>query len=228
MPKWGMVIDLNKCTGCSACVTACRMENNITNVGAEPAQNGRVMNWMEIITEYEGEFPDVRVTHIPRPCFQCENAPCTVVCPVHATFKNEDGLIGQIYYRCIGCRYCMNACPYTAKCFNFNRPETPEAFEPLKNPDVTERMVGVVEKCSFCHHRLAMAKDIARFEDRELVENDYQTACVESCPADAITFGDLDNAEHRVYEQKNSNRAFRLEESLGTEPKVYYLKKEDK
>ncbi|MFQ6609599.1 MAG: 4Fe-4S dicluster domain-containing protein [Fidelibacterota bacterium] len=228
MPKWGMVIDLNKCTGCGACANACRMENNIPVVGADVAQEGRTMDWMKIITEYEGEYPNVRITHIPRPCFQCSNPPCVVVCPVHATFVNEDGLVGQVYYRCIGCRYCMNACPYTAKSFNYFEPEIPEDYEVLLNPDVTRRMKGVVEKCSFCHHRLALAKDTARYEERELREMDYQTACLESCPTRAIVFGDLDNPEHEVHHLMHSNRAFRLEEDLGAEPKVYYLKREDK
>ncbi len=223
-----MVIDLNKCTGCGACVNACRMENNIPNVGAEAAQAGRAMDWMQIITEYHGEYPDIRVTHIPRPCFQCDNPPCTKVCPVHATYLNEDGLVGQVYYRCIGCRFCMAACPYSAKTFNYHEPEVPEAYEITLNPDVTRRMKGVVEKCSFCHHRLAVAKDIARYENRELREEDYQPACADSCPTDAITFGDLENQDHKVSELKHSSRAFRLEEELGTEPKVYYLKKEDK
>jgi len=228
MARWGMVIDLNKCTGCGACVNACRMENNIPNVGAEAAQAGRAMDWMQIITEYHGEYPDIRVTHIPRPCFQCDNPPCTKVCPVHATYLNEDGLVGQVYYRCIGCRFCMAACPYSAKTFNYHEPEVPEAYEITLNPDVTRRMKGVVEKCSFCHHRLAVAKDIARYENRELREEDYQPACADSCPTDAITFGDLENQDHKVSELKHSSRAFRLEEELGTEPKVYYLKKEDK
>ena len=228
MPKWGMVIDLNKCTGCGVCANACRMENNIPVVGAEVAQEGRTMDWMQIITEYDGEYPNVRITHIPRPCFQCGNPPCVVVCPVHATYHNEDGLVGQVYYRCIGCRYCMNACPYTAKCFNYFAPDIPEEYEILLNPDVTRRMKGVVEKCSFCHHRLAMAKDTARYEERNLEEMDYQTACVESCPTRAIVFGDLDNPEHEVHHLMHSNRAFRLEESVGTEPNVYYLKREDK
>jgi molybdopterin-containing oxidoreductase family iron-sulfur binding subunit len=204
------------------------MENNIPNVGAEAAQAGRAMDWMQIITEYHGEYPDIRVTHIPRPCFQCDNPPCTKVCPVHATYLNEDGLVGQVYYRCIGCRFCMAACPYSAKTFNYHEPEVPEAYEITLNPDVTRRMKGVVEKCSFCHHRLAVAKDIARYENRELREEDYQPACADSCPTDAITFGDLENQDHKVSELKHSSRAFRLEEELGTEPKVYYLKKEDK
>ncbi|MEE8437870.1 MAG: 4Fe-4S dicluster domain-containing protein, partial [Candidatus Neomarinimicrobiota bacterium] len=114
MAKWGMVIDLNKCSGCGDCVISCRTENNIPNVGAAAAQAGKAMDWMQIITEYEGVFPNVRVTHFPRPCFQCDNPPCTKVCPVHATFLNEDGLVGQVYYRCIGCRFCSAACPYTA------------------------------------------------------------------------------------------------------------------
>lgn len=228
MAKWGMVIDLNKCTGCGACVNACRIENNIPNVGEEEAQNGRALDWMQIITEYEGEYPDIRVTHIPRPCFQCNNPPCTKVCPVHATFLNEEGLVGQIYYRCIGCRFCMAACPYSAKKFNWFEPDIPQSYEVLRNPDVTRRMKGVVEKCSFCHHRLSLAKDLARFENRELREEDYQPACVESCPADAMTFGDLENPDHRVATLIHSSRAYRLEEELGTDPKVYYLKKEDK
>lgn len=228
MARWGMVIDLNKCTGCGACVNACRMENNVPNVGAAAAQAGRAMDWMQIVTEYHGEYPDIRVTHIPRPCFQCNNPPCTKVCPVHATYLNEDGLVGQVYYRCIGCRFCMAACPYSAKTFNYHAPEVPEAYDITLNPDVTRRMKGVVEKCSFCHHRLAVAKDIARYENRELREEDYQPACADSCPTDAITFGDLENQDHKVSELRHSSRTFRLDEELGTEPKVYYLKKEDK
>lgn len=228
MAKWGMVIDLNKCTGCGACVNSCRMENNVPNVGAGPAQAGRAMDWMQIVTEYHGEYPDIRITHIPRPCFQCDNPPCTKVCPVHATYKNEDGLVGQVYYRCIGCRFCMAACPYSAKTFNYAAPQVPEAYEPTQNPNVTRRMKGVVEKCSFCHHRLALAKDIARYENRDLREEDYQPACVESCPTAAMYFGDLDNPTHTVSRLMHSNRAFRLDEELGTEPKVIYLKKEDR
>lgn len=228
MAKWGMVIDLNKCTGCGSCVNSCRTENNIPNVGDKAAQAGRAMDWMQIITEYEGEYPNINITHIPRPCFQCDNPPCTKVCPVNATFLNEDGLVGQVYHRCIGCRFCMTACPYSAKTFNYSKPNFPEAYEHTINPNVTRRMNGVVEKCSFCHHRLAYAKDTARFEERDLREEDYQPACSESCPTDAITFGDLENPDHHVTHLMHSNRAFRLEEELGTEPKVYYLKKEDK
>lgn len=228
MPKWGMVIDLNKCTGCAACVNSCRMENNVPNVGSEAAQAGRAMDWMQIVTEYEGEYPNVRITHIPRPCFQCDKPPCTKVCPVHATFLNEDGLVGQVYTRCIGCRFCMVACPYSAKTFNYGKPIFPAAYESTLNPDVARRMTGVVEKCSFCHHRLAKAKDIARYEERELREEDYQPACVESCPTAAMTFGDLDNSDHEVNHLRHSIRSFRLEEELGTEPKVYYLEKEDR
>lgn len=227
MPKWGMVIDLNKCTGCGSCVTACRLENNIPNAGAADTQKGRTFLWMDMLEMVEGKYPDVHVRYIPRPCFQCDNPPCTRVCPVRATYRNDEGLVAQIYHRCIGCRYCMVACPYTVKSFNWFEPEWPEEFTAIRNPDVSLRMKGVVEKCSFCSHRLMNARDQARFEERDLQEQDYQPACAESCPTGAIIFGDFDNKEHAVRRLKRSNRAYRLLEDLGTEPKVVYLAAED-
>ena len=227
MAKWGMVIDLNKCTGCSACVSACRLENNIANFGPEEAPRGRGVYWMDIIEEIEGEYPDVKVNYIPRPCFHCENPPCTKVCPVRATYKNEEGLVTQIYHRCIGCRYCMVACPYTVKSFNWFEPERLPDYQKFRNPDVSLRMKGVVEKCSFCSHRLQNARDQADFESRPLKEEDYQPACADSCPTKAITFGDFENEDHEVTKQKESNRAFKLHANLGTEPKVIYLSSED-
>ncbi len=227
MINWGMVIDLNKCTGCGACVSACRLENNIPNVGPEESQKGRAIFWMSMLEIVEGEFPDVEVHYIPRPCFHCEHPPCTKVCPVRATYKNQEGLVAQIYHRCIGCRYCMVACPYTVKSFNWYEPWRPEAFSQCFNPDVSRREKGVVEKCSFCSQRLLKARDQARFEDRELKEIDYQPACVEACPTSAIVFGDLENEKHAVYQLKKSNRAFKMQEDLGTEPKVIYLSRED-
>lgn len=227
MPSWGMVIDLNKCTGCAACVSACRSENNVPNVGPEESQIGRALFWMDIVEVVEGEYPDVRVQYIPRPCFHCENPPCTKVCPVRSTYKNNEGLVAQIYHRCIGCRYCMVACPYTVKSFNWYEPERPEEFLQTCNPDVSLRMKGVVEKCSFCSHRLQHAREQAKFESRELKEADYQPACKEACPTSAIVFGDFENENHEVYRLKKSNRAFRMQEDLGTEPKVVYLSRED-
>ncbi|MCH7732430.1 MAG: 4Fe-4S dicluster domain-containing protein [Candidatus Marinimicrobia bacterium] len=227
MPSWGMVIDLNKCTGCAACVSACRSENNVPNVGPEESQIGRALFWMDIVEVVEGEYPDVRVQYIPRPCFHCENPPCTKVCPVRSTYKNNEGLVAQIYHRCIGCRYCMVACPYTVKSFNWYEPERPEEFLQTCNPDVSLRMKGVVEKCSFCSHRLQHAREQAKFESRALKEADYQPACKEACPTSAIVFGDFENENHEVYRLKKSNRAFRMQEDLGTEPKVVYLSRED-
>ncbi len=227
MPRWGMVIDLNKCTGCGTCVTACRLENNIPNAGPEATQKGRTFMWMDMLEMIEGEYPEVHVRYIPRPCFQCDNPPCTRVCPVRATYLNDEGLVAQIYHRCIGCRYCMVACPYTVKSYNWFEPERPEAFAAIRNPDVSLRMKGVVEKCSFCSHRLQKAREQAKFEKREMRENEYQPACADSCPSGAISFGDLDNEEHAVRRMIRSNRAFRMLEDLGTEPKVVYLTAED-
>lgn len=223
MARWGMVIDLDRCTGCQACVIACKAENNIPFVGENEAHMGRKISWMEIITEVHGEGEATRMRFVPRPCFHCDNAPCTKVCPVHATYINPEGLVAQVYTRCIGCRFCMAACPYTAKYFNWYTYEIPDAMKNQRNPDVSVRDKGVVEKCTFCHHRLQKARDKARFENREMTATDYVPACVESCPTRAIIFGDLDDADSQVARLARSNRAFRLLEELGTEPKVYYL-----
>ena len=136
---------------------------------------------------------------------------------------DDEGLVGQIYPRCIGCRYCANACPYTVKFFNWSAPRYPESTRSGLNPDVSIRPTGVVEKCTFCHHRLQNAREQARAEDRPLREDDYIPACAESCPTDAIVFGDLDDSRHRVNQLSRDPKAFRLLEELGTEPKVYYL-----
>jgi molybdopterin-containing oxidoreductase family iron-sulfur binding subunit len=218
-----MVIDLHRCTGCGECVAACKIENNVAIVGPEESHRGRTMLWMDIITIYEGEYPEVKVRHVPRPCFHCDNPPCTKVCPVRATYKNDEGLVTQIYPQCIGCRYCMVACPYTAKYFNWYKPQWPKLMRQATDPDVSVRPVGVVEKCTFCVHRLQKAREIAAAEDREMLPEDYVPACVESCPTGAIFFGDLDDPESQVYKLAKSPRAFRYLEDLGVEPKVYYL-----
>jgi molybdopterin-containing oxidoreductase family iron-sulfur binding subunit len=225
--KWGMVIDLQKCTGCGECVAACKMENNVAVVDAKESAMGRTMLWMDMLTMYEGESPSIRARLLPRPCMHCDHPPCTKVCPVHATYINEEGIVAQIYPQCIGCRYCMAACPYTVKSFNWYRPEWAPGVRPTKNPDVFVREVGVVEKCTFCVHRLQIAKENAKADQRDLAEADYQPACAESCPTGAIVFGDLDNRTHQVSRLAHSPRAFRLMEDLGTEPKVIYLKEVD-
>ncbi len=223
MPKWGMVIDLNKCTGCGECVAACKIENNVAIVGKEDSEMGRTMLWMDILTIYEGEYPHLRVRYLPRPCFHCDNSPCTKVCPVRATYRNEEGIVTQIFPQCIGCRYCMAACPYTVKSFNWYQPEWPKEMATSLNPDVSVRPAGVVEKCTFCNHRLQKAKEHAAIEGRDLRDDDYIPACVESCPTQAFSFGDLDNQDSEVSALARSPRAFRMLEELGTEPKVYYL-----
>ena len=227
MAKWAMVIDLDKCTGCGDCMAACKLENNIAIVSPEEANEGRVMFWMDMITVYEGEYPNFRVKRFPKPCFHCDNPPCVKVCPVYATYKNEDGLIGQIYHRCIGCRYCMVACPYTAKVFNWYEPEWADEFKSCLNPDVSVRMKGVVEKCSFCAHRLLKVKETADLEVRDIDDEEYFPACGESCPTNAIYFGDLDNKDSKVYKLSRSSRAYKEFEGLGTEPKVIYLSKKE-
>lgn len=223
MPRWGMVIDLNKCTGCGECVAACKVENNVAIVGAEESARERTMLWMDMITEYRGEYPNVKVRYMPRPCFHCDHPPCIKVCPVRATYINEEGIVAQIFPQCIGCRYCMAACPYTVKSFNWYEPQWDEQMAAACNPDVSVRPKGVVEKCTFCIHRLQKAKEEAAAEQRELQEEDYIPACKESCPTGAIAFGDLDNPRSVVSSLIRSPRAFRMLEDLGTEPKVYYL-----
>jgi molybdopterin-containing oxidoreductase family iron-sulfur binding subunit len=218
-----MVIDLDKCTGCQACVVACKAENNIPNGSPGEARKGRSIAWIEVVTATEGEYPHLRTRFIPRPCMHCDNPPCTKVCPVYATYKNEEGIVGQIYSRCIGCRYCTNACPYTVKYFNWYTPQWPEETENYLNPDVSRRPKGVVEKCTFCHHRLQKVKDRARKENRDIIDGEYVPACVQTCPANAMYFGDLDNPDSRVSRHAGSSRAFRLLEDLGTHPKVIYL-----
>ncbi len=225
MPLWGMVIDLDKCTGCQACVVACKAENDVPFSSPELSAAGRKMSWMEVITEIEGEFPDVRMRYIPRPCMHCDRPPCTKVCPTKATYRSwENGIVGQIYPRCIGCRYCMNNCPYTVKYFNFFAPEWPDEMKECLNPEVSLRPKGVVEKCTFCDHRLIRAKEQARAEGRELQDGEYMPACAAVCPTRAIEFGDLEDPTSRVARARESARAFRLMEELGVEPKVYYLR----
>ena len=225
MSKWRMVIDLDKCTGCGSCMAACKMENNIPIVDSKEANEGGVLNWMDVITQYHGDYPNIEVDRLPKPCFQCDHPPCTKVCPVRATYLNPDGLVAQIYHRCIGCRYCMTACPYTSKVFNWYEPKWLDGPYKCFNPDVSVRMTGVVEKCSFCSHRLMKVKEDAALEDRPILDGEYEPACAEICPADAIYFGDAENKNSEVYKLSRSYRASRVMDDLGLEPKVYYLSK---
>jgi molybdopterin-containing oxidoreductase family iron-sulfur binding subunit len=222
-----MVIDLERCNGCQACEVACRSENNIPVCGPQAAEESRTISWIRVHADVQGEWPEARVRFVPHLCMHCDRPPCTLVCPVEATSIDHEGIVNQIYARCIGCRYCANACPYTVKFFNWRRPSYPESVLPGLNPDVSVRPVGVVEKCTFCHHRLQKAREEARAENRPLREEDYVPACAESCPTGAIVFGDLDDPRHRVAQLSRDPRAFRLQEDLGTHPKVYYLAQQD-
>jgi Fe-S-cluster-containing dehydrogenase component len=227
MPRWGMVIDLDKCTACQACTIACQAENNVPFAGPEQTALGRSKHWQDVMTELgeESEYPDFHVRFIPRPCMHCENPPCVMVCPVGATYVDEEGLVRMNYQRCIGCRYCTTACPYAIRYFNWYAPQYPEDYDAYLNPNVPVRPVGVVEKCSFCIHRLEQAKREAAAQGRELTDADVVLlpACNQACPASARYFGDLDDPESTVSRLARSPRAFRLLEDLGTEPKVYYL-----
>lgn len=226
MARWGMVIDLDKCTACQACVVACKAENNVPFSTSAEAERGHTMFWMQLLAHVEGEYPRVKATFIPRPCMHCDEPPCVQVCPVKATWKREDGLVIQDYDRCIGCKYCMVACPYGVRYMNVGKFEPPESLASYANPNprVRRRRVGIVEKCTFCVHRLEQAKERARAEGREVKDGDYQTACQQTCTGGAIKFGDLDDPKSEVHRLSNDKRAFRLLEELGTEPRVYYLK----
>lgn len=223
MPRWGMAIDLDQCTGCGACLVACAQENNVP-LGTPEEAPERLIRWMEFLSIEEGEYPKTSARLFPMPCQHCDEPPCTKVCPVYATYKNPEGLVPQIYSQCIGCRYCVAACPYTCKHFNWEEPSWPEPMERGLNPDVSVRSRGVTEKCNFCLHRLQEARDDAAVDGRELAEGDYQPACVKSCPTQAIQFGDLDNPDHAVAQDAREARASVLLEELGTKPKVHYLK----
>jgi len=227
MSRWGMVIDLNRCTACQACTTACHQENNVPPSNPTLAAADRSIRWIDILPIQEGEYPHTSVSLVPLLCQHCDRPPCIKVCPVGATFYSEsEGIVGQVYSRCIGCRYCTNACPYTVRQFNWSEPQLPDSYREGTNPDVSRRYKGVVEKCTFCNHRLMRARDQARSEGRKLLPGEYTPACVEACPTNAMVFGDLADPESEVSKLARAKRAFRLLEDLGTEPKVYYLREE--
>jgi len=222
---WTMVIDLDRCTGCQACVVACHAENNVTTVGEEEVTMGRSMHWIRIERYWEGEYPDVRARFLPVMCQQCERAPCEPVCPVFATYHSEQEHLNiQVYNRCIGTRYCANNCPYIARMFNWFNPYFPEPLNEQLNPDVTVRSRGIMEKCTFCVQRIRRVEENAAAEGRPIRDGEVQPACAQSCPTQAIVFGDLKDPESRVAELSRNRRGFRLLEELGTEPAVIYLK----
>lgn len=223
--KWGMVIDLSACTGCSACVIACQSENNIATVGPEQVERGREMHWLRIDSYYEGSESNPKVVHQPMLCQHCDHAPCENVCPVNATNHSSDGLNQMVYNRCVGTRYCANNCPYKVRRYNFfdYTSETTEPASLKYNPEVTVRPRGVMEKCSFCVQRIEDARVRAKGENRKVRDGDVVTACAAACPSGAIVFGDLKDAESRVAQLSESKRGYKVLEELGTRPAVTYL-----
>jgi molybdopterin-containing oxidoreductase family iron-sulfur binding subunit len=224
--RWGMAIDLAACTGCSACVVACYAENNIPTVGKELCSKGREMSWLRIekYIDTEPHSEEFTVNFLPMMCQHCNNAPCEPVCPVYATYHNEEGLNAMVYNRCVGTRYCSNNCSYKVRRFNWVTIDVPEPLSWQINPDVTKRTMGVMEKCTFCVQRIAEAKDKAKDEGRLVRDGEIQPACAQSCPTQAIAFGNLNDPESRVSKLSNDKRAYKvLDHHINTQPAVSYL-----
>ena len=227
--KWGMVIDLNSCNGCGTCMIACQSENNIPTVGKKYVLQGREMHWIRVDRYYKGEPSNPSAVHQPVVCMHCDNAPCETVCPVLATVHSDEGTNDMVYNRCVGTRYCSNNCPYKVRRFNWFDYTKQNKQEPLNlvlNPEVTVRHRGVMEKCSFCIQRIQAGKAIAKKEDREVKDGDIKTACQQSCPAEAIVFGDLNDTESKVSKAfKTKNSYSLLDDMLNTKPAVKYQTK---
>ena len=231
---WGLVVDLNACTGCGACQVACMAENNIPVVGKEEVKNRRIMHWIRIDRYYSDDPENPKVIHQPVMCQHCDNAPCENVCPVSATNHSNEGLNQMSYNRCIGTKYCINNCPYRVRRFNWFRYVNNKEFDynqnsdlgrMVLNPDVVVRERGVVEKCSFCVQRIQEKKLQAKLENRKLNDGEIQPACVQTCPGNALIFGDLSDPESRVSQLIKDERNYRLLEDLHTLPSVGYLTK---
>ena len=232
--KWGMAIDIDKCIGCQACVVACQSENNIPINDEGLFNQRRAIEWIRIERYWEGEFPDVKARFIPILCQHCDDAPCEPVCPVFATYHNDEGLNVQVYNRCIGSRLCVNNCPYHVRFFNFWEPEWPASLENQLNPDVTVRSRGIMEKCTFCVQRIRRTTRDAEADGGTVEDGarELNPACVNACPTDTLVFGNAKDpnsklSKLRAKELDEDGRGYGLLEELGTGPNVTYLKKVD-
>jgi molybdopterin-containing oxidoreductase family iron-sulfur binding subunit len=222
--RWAMVVDLDKCIGCSACAVACYAENNLGVVGEQRVIEGREMAWLQI-QRYEDTQNRGTITYLPMLCQHCDNAPCESVCPVYAPHHSKEGLNNQIYNRCIGTRFCSQDCPYKVRRFNWYVWQWPEPLNLQLNPDVTVRTKGVMEKCSFCIQRIKDGHNKAKNEGRKILDGEIQPACLQTCPTGVFTFGNLMDEQSEVRKKVEDHRAYQVIGYLNTKPAVIYLKK---